>query len=333
MRVEKFNANASKKVSVLISENYATISYNQIQKIIRNKDVKVCGKRISTDVQVSVGDEICFYINESVCEKKVDILYDMSRRKRKSKIITAIASILLGVLVVGVGFYLFSDESPVVQGDVTEGSLDAPIITLDGDTLTITSGSGVYSGFYIYANGSFVETTSALTVGLSAVLEDYVSGSYSIKVRGYNSKGTLSEYSNTVTYEKIPVAVTAPTISLDGDILTVCCDENTRWFYLYFNGDDCGLVFTPDDSGCNAVNIKGLFAGKEAGTYTVTAEAWGYGLETSAVSDAVTYVYDGSVEVEGTRAVGIGVIDGGEAEFSARQGTAYCQRYVLVFGR
>ena len=76
MRVEKFNANVSKKLSSLIEERYQAISYNLIRKLFRNKDVKVNGKRVSDDSLVSVGDEVCFYVDEKDLEKKVKVVYE-----------------------------------------------------------------------------------------------------------------------------------------------------------------------------------------------------------------------------------------------------------------
>ena len=51
------------------------LSYNKIQKIIRNKDVKLNGKRIGLDTQVVEGDSIQVYFQESDFYK-VEVLFE-----------------------------------------------------------------------------------------------------------------------------------------------------------------------------------------------------------------------------------------------------------------
>ena len=50
MTIKTIKCKKEQKVSKLISDELG-ISYNQIQKLIRNKDVKVDGKRISKDIK------------------------------------------------------------------------------------------------------------------------------------------------------------------------------------------------------------------------------------------------------------------------------------------
>lgn len=76
MRVEKFRSNESNKISNLILKNYPSIKYSQIMKLLRNKDIKVNGKRISKDEIVAANSEIQFYINDEVIEIKLDIIYE-----------------------------------------------------------------------------------------------------------------------------------------------------------------------------------------------------------------------------------------------------------------
>ena len=73
MRVETFKAQNSKKLSELISSRLS-LSYNVTQKIIRSKDVKINGKRISSDLVVNENDEITIYYKE-VETPMVEILY------------------------------------------------------------------------------------------------------------------------------------------------------------------------------------------------------------------------------------------------------------------
>ena len=64
MRVEKFVSNGYDKVSNLILNKYPMMSYNQVMKLLRNKDIKINGVRIKEDVKLNVGDEVCFFVNE-----------------------------------------------------------------------------------------------------------------------------------------------------------------------------------------------------------------------------------------------------------------------------
>lgn len=64
MNVEGFKAASREKLSKLIPENYPNISYNSFQKILRSRDVKVNGKRVSEDIVASVGDDITFYFSK-----------------------------------------------------------------------------------------------------------------------------------------------------------------------------------------------------------------------------------------------------------------------------
>ena len=64
MRVEKITVNKTGVLSKVIANELSYISYNLIRKIIRKKDIKVNGVRVSKDVVVNEGDCVCVYINE-----------------------------------------------------------------------------------------------------------------------------------------------------------------------------------------------------------------------------------------------------------------------------
>ncbi len=142
--------------------------------------------------------------------------------------------------------------------------------------------------------------------------------------------GVTGTYAPSETTES--AALTAPTISLDGDDLTVSYDENTKNLLLHFNGEEAGAFYAPDGSGTCVLQLDGWLAGYEAGTYTVTVKAYGENTAvSSSESNAVTYVYSGASEIEGTRAVGIGVIGGGEAEFAYKLGRSDLSSLVEVW--
>ena len=64
MVVKKFECVNECKLSEEISNHFSFLSYNKIQKLLRNKDVKVNDKRISSDVFLSVGDVVQIYLKE-----------------------------------------------------------------------------------------------------------------------------------------------------------------------------------------------------------------------------------------------------------------------------
>ncbi len=64
MFVRKINVSKSGRVSKIINLEYPNISYNQIQKLFRNKDIKLNGIRLSKDVMAKELDKIIFYTKE-----------------------------------------------------------------------------------------------------------------------------------------------------------------------------------------------------------------------------------------------------------------------------
>lgn len=75
MRLEKFENTKVQKISESISKSYPSISYATIQKLLRHKDVKINGKRVSEDLRIEIGDEVTFYINE-LPEVKPDVVFE-----------------------------------------------------------------------------------------------------------------------------------------------------------------------------------------------------------------------------------------------------------------
>lgn len=71
MTIKTIKNEKEQKLSKLISDELG-VGYNQIQKLIRNKDVKVDGKRVSKDVDLIKGELIEIYINE----KPLEIVYE-----------------------------------------------------------------------------------------------------------------------------------------------------------------------------------------------------------------------------------------------------------------
>lgn len=71
MTIKTIKNGKEQKLSKLISDELG-VGYNQIQKFIRNKDVKVDGKRVSKDVDLIKGELIEIYFNE----KPLEIVYE-----------------------------------------------------------------------------------------------------------------------------------------------------------------------------------------------------------------------------------------------------------------
>lgn len=61
-----FTAKKQEKLSKYITENIDGISYSAIFKLLRNKDVKINGKRTNKDVKLNIGDKIDVYYN--ICD-------------------------------------------------------------------------------------------------------------------------------------------------------------------------------------------------------------------------------------------------------------------------
>lgn len=108
---------------------------------------------------------------------------------------------------------LYAIEEPVssvslsirLTGETSEvTALQAPSITISGTNLVITDNPdniGKTDGFEIYINNNLTATQSNTIYDLS-----YLStGTYSINVKAYSSNYFDSDYSNTVSYEVIPV--------------------------------------------------------------------------------------------------------------------------------
>ncbi len=71
MTIKTIKNEKEQKLSKLISDELG-VGYNQVQKLIRNKDVKVDGKRVSKDVDLAKGTLVEIY----VAEKQFEIVYE-----------------------------------------------------------------------------------------------------------------------------------------------------------------------------------------------------------------------------------------------------------------
>lgn len=61
-----------KKLNTVLQNVFPDLSLNTIYKTLRKKDIKVNGKRISTDIELHIGDIVEVYIVDSLLYKQVD---------------------------------------------------------------------------------------------------------------------------------------------------------------------------------------------------------------------------------------------------------------------
>lgn len=68
----------SEKLSKILSREIKNLSYSNIQKLLRKKDIKINGKRVSSDVLVEKDSEIIAYVTPDMLEfkqKSLNIVY------------------------------------------------------------------------------------------------------------------------------------------------------------------------------------------------------------------------------------------------------------------
>lgn len=94
MRVEKFEVNHNDSLLKIINSKIPSLTYNLIQKLLRKKDIKLNGKRISKDINVLKGDIVEVYLNEDFNIKPYEIIFEdenilIINKKRNIEIISS----------------------------------------------------------------------------------------------------------------------------------------------------------------------------------------------------------------------------------------------------
>lgn len=74
--LKTFIAEKNSKLSKIVLDTVEGLSYSAFRKILRSKDVKVNGKRVSSDLMVDTGDKIDVYYVKSEPERFVKIYED-----------------------------------------------------------------------------------------------------------------------------------------------------------------------------------------------------------------------------------------------------------------
>ena len=72
---EKYN---NKKLDKFVLDNLPYLSSSSFYKILRKKDIKINGKRVSQNVELNIGDEVIVYVPNQLKEEfnRIDIIYE-----------------------------------------------------------------------------------------------------------------------------------------------------------------------------------------------------------------------------------------------------------------
>ncbi|MDR2167765.1 MAG: copper amine oxidase N-terminal domain-containing protein [Clostridiales bacterium] len=164
--------------------------------------------------------------------------------------------------------------------------LSAPTISLDGAILSWVQ-IATTSNIFIYVDGDRIHNISGMPfanltfLGLDA-------GSYEIQIRVFETGFTISELSNAVTFVSDGGSLTpfpAPTISIDGSMLSWTLVDGATHYPLYVDGER-----HPSSAWNMPFNLRQLGLG--LGTHQIqlrTGENWVVGLE-SELSNTVEFV-------------------------------------------
>lgn len=76
MYVEKFNSGSDGKLSKILNDRYSKFSYSMVKSLIKNKDIKINQKRVSSDCEVLSGDEIMIYLKSADIVRSYEEIYE-----------------------------------------------------------------------------------------------------------------------------------------------------------------------------------------------------------------------------------------------------------------
>ncbi|MBQ4541582.1 MAG: RluA family pseudouridine synthase [Clostridia bacterium] len=113
MNVEEFKVIKNQKLSSVILSNFPNFNFNYVQKLLKQKDVKVNGKRTSKDVEVFVDDIISVYVADDKILKIETVFEDENIiivfKRRKIETISETGELdLISVLEKQTGLKLFA---------------------------------------------------------------------------------------------------------------------------------------------------------------------------------------------------------------------------------
>ena len=167
----------------------------------------------------------------------------------------------------------------------------APIISLEGSTLTITDIGSVAKSFEILVDNIFVASTTNKTYDLETL--SLAVGSYSIsviaKADGYES----SDISNIVNYVVVSQQLQSPSISIDGNTLTITDSSlKAQQATIFINDIEADTVSIGDGSGIVNLNEYVRIVGEYSIYVIVKAETY-IDSEISNIVEYVVYATEG----------------------------------------
>lgn len=148
--------------------------------------------------------------------------------------------------ITGNGTYDVSDKASVVVGVSSEKpTLNAPTISLNGATLTITNpatNGNFVTAYKVYDGATLVTTVTTTTVDLSILIT--TAGTHIITVRASGTNFIDSAASNSVSYTVTLPTLSTPTISLvSGTTIQIdTIDDNATTIEVFADGLSIGEV-------------------------------------------------------------------------------------------
>ena len=154
--------------------------------------------------------------------------------------------------------------------------LDDPTITLIGDTISWNQVEDAVSySIYISGKASYTISTTETSYNLSNKITS--GGTYYVKVRAIGSV-LASDCSNQVTYI---LALSAPVISLNQNVLSWNAVTNATSYYVYKDGSEWFIT--------SSTSIDLLSYSLDGGSYSISVKAYASNWDLSASSNLVLY--------------------------------------------
>lgn len=74
--MKTFISDKNCKLSIYLSNVYPELSYGNFRKLLRNKDIKINGKRVKEDVNICIGDEVVVYFAKEKEKQLYSVIYE-----------------------------------------------------------------------------------------------------------------------------------------------------------------------------------------------------------------------------------------------------------------